>query len=79
VKKVALITGVMGGIGSATANAFLEQGWRVFGLDRNAPEDNPTDVHYIDCDLADPTAIEKAISKVAGLVDRMDALVNNAG
>ncbi len=77
-KKVALITGVMGGIGSATVNAFLEQGWRVFGLDRNVPEDNPTDVHYIDCDLADPTAIEKAISKVAGLVDRLDALVNNA-
>jgi glucose 1-dehydrogenase len=77
-KKVALITGVMGGIGSATANAFLEQGWQIFGLDRNAPEHSPKGAHYMVCDLADPIAIEKTFVEVCGMVDRVDALVNNA-
>jgi NAD(P)-dependent dehydrogenase (short-subunit alcohol dehydrogenase family) len=66
-KKVALITGVMGGIGSATANAFLEQGWQVFGLDRNAPEHSPKGAHYMVCDLADPIAIEKTFVEVCGM------------
>ena len=77
-KKVALITGVMGGIGSATANAFLEQGWQVFGLDRIAPDKSPAGAQYMVCDLSDPIAIEKTITKVSGMVDRIDALVNNA-
>jgi len=77
-KKVALITGVMGGIGSATAEAFLAEGWQVFGLDRNATEETPKGAQFIVCDLADPDAIEASLAEVAQSVDRLDALVNNA-
>ena len=77
-KRVALITGVMGGVGSATAKGFLDNGWQVFGLDRNAPEKNPDGARFMVCDLADPVAIEASIAEVARSVDRLDALVNNA-
>jgi NAD(P)-dependent dehydrogenase (short-subunit alcohol dehydrogenase family) len=59
-------------------SAFLDEGWQVFGLDREAPKESPRDATYMVCDLADPIAIEKTIAEVAQKVDRMDALVNNA-
>jgi NAD(P)-dependent dehydrogenase (short-subunit alcohol dehydrogenase family) len=77
-KKVALITGALGGIGSAITSAFLDEGWQVFGLDRNAPKESLKGANYKVCDLADPTAIEKTITELAQKVDRVDALVNNA-
>lgn len=77
-KKVALVTGVMGGVGSATAQMFLDEGWQVFGLDRNAPEDSPDGAHFIVCNLADPEAIKAAYAAITHSVDRLDALVNNA-
>ena len=77
-KKVALITGVMGGVGFATAKAFIEEGWQVYGLDRNAPEKNADGARYMVCDLADPAAIESSFAEIAQSVDRLDALVNNA-
>jgi len=77
-EKVALITGIMGGIGSATAKAFLAEGWQVFGLDRNVTDDSLEGARNLVCDLADPDAIEASIAEVAHSVDRLDALVNNA-
>lgn len=77
-KKVALVTGVMGGIGSATAEAFLADGWQVIGIDRDTPQVSHEDAHYLVCDLADPEAIETSISEISQTVDRLDALVNNA-
>ena len=77
-KRVALVTGVMGGVGFATAKAFLDGGWRVFGLDRNAPKESPEGAHFMVCDLADPVAIKASFATIAQSVDRLDALVNNA-
>ena len=77
-KKIALVTGVMGGIGSATAEAFLAEGWQVFGLDRDAPKQSPDGAQYMICDLADPKAIEASVAEISASVDRLDALVNNA-
>jgi len=77
-KRVALVTGVMGGVGYATAKTFLEEGWQVFGLDRNAPEESLDGAHFMVCDLADPVAIRASFEKITESVDRLDALVNNA-
>jgi NAD(P)-dependent dehydrogenase (short-subunit alcohol dehydrogenase family) len=77
-KRTALITGAMGGIGSATTEAFRTDGWRVFGLDKNAPTEGPDGIHFIQCDLSDPAAIEAAFDEVAESTDRLDAIVNNA-
>jgi NAD(P)-dependent dehydrogenase (short-subunit alcohol dehydrogenase family) len=77
-KRVALITGIMGGIGAATAEVFLDEGWQVFGFDRDSHVKNLEGVHFIQCDLVDSTAVEVSIAEIAQSVDRLDALVNNA-
>ena len=35
--KTAVVTGAARGIGLATARQFLDQGWRVVMIDRDAP------------------------------------------
>ncbi len=71
-----LITGVLGGIGQATASAFHADGWWVIGTDRAEP---PSDVkvdQFISVDLKEPGAVAELIGQLPG--DRLDGLVNNA-
>ncbi len=77
-EKVALITGVQGGIGSATAKAFASKGWFVYGLDRLEPAAVPENANYLQCDISNPAALEAAVAAIARSVDHIDALVNNA-
>jgi NAD(P)-dependent dehydrogenase (short-subunit alcohol dehydrogenase family) len=76
--RTALITGVSGGIGSATARAFLDQRWSVIGLDLHAPPaDLAHEITYAECDLSNAEAISDTIA--AALADQpLDALINNA-
>ena len=70
----AVVTGVSSGIGAAVAGRLLDEGWRVTGLSRGAPE--PRDgLGWIPADLAEPAAVPGA---VAGL-GPVDALVHAAG
>ncbi len=73
-----LLTGVSGGIGAATARAFLADGWEVIGFDRTDPPADIADrIGYWNCDISDSAAIEGAVREsVAGRP--LDALVNNA-
>ena len=48
-KKVALLTGALGGIGSATAAVLKESGYEVIGMDRSEGE-SPAD-HFLQCDI----------------------------
>ncbi len=75
--RVALITGVAGGIGSATAQLFAESGWRVVGVDQH-PSDLPGVFYFIETDLAKPDAPARIIDQVVTREGRLDALVNNA-
>jgi NAD(P)-dependent dehydrogenase (short-subunit alcohol dehydrogenase family) len=68
----------MGGVGSATASVFLDEGWQVFGLDRNAPGQSPEGARFMVCDLSEPEAIEEAVGEISQIVDHLDVLVNNA-
>jgi len=77
-KRIVLITGGMGGIGQATAEAFRDDGWRVYGLDRNAPGQNPEGIQFLRCDLSIPSEIEAAFDEVSKATDHLDAIVNNA-
>lgn len=76
--KTALITGTAQGIGLETARLFVRRGWRVFGLDhqKGLLESVSREAGFepLLCDLSDPEAIER----VAGGMDALDLLVNNA-
>ncbi len=76
--KVALVAGGAGGIGSAIVRLFLEAGARVASADlpgRAAPEGALT----IECDLADPAAVDALVERLRGELGRLDVLVHCAG
>ena len=77
-KRVVLITGVAGGIGSATAQVFTDAGWHVVGVDRRQVNDLPGVAHFIHADISDPEALEQIFGEVTANEGRLDALVNNA-
>lgn len=76
--KVAIITGASVGIGSATAQAFLEEGFTVFSLARRAcPVQGVTS---LTCDLADEASINSTADKLEQALkgSAQVALVHNA-
>jgi len=77
-KRVVLITGVSGGIGSATAKVFFEAEWHVVGMDLSDIKALPWVHHFIQGDLADEAVSERVFAEVADVEGRIDALINNA-
>ena len=76
--KVVLITGVSGGIGSATAQTFARAGWHVIGVDLHQV-DNLQDIHhFIRADVSDVADSQRIFAEVADDEGRIDALINNA-
>ena len=86
-QKVALVTGAARGIGLATVQKFLSEGWHVALLDIDndtlqrtfsalALPDRTLALH---CDVADADGVSAAVARVAERFGRLDALVNNAG
>jgi len=77
-KKVVLITGCLGGIGSSMVDFFKEKGWFVIGTDKresfsNADIKITTDLSMVE----DAVKTIEARIKKEGLT-RVDALINNA-
>jgi meso-butanediol dehydrogenase/(S,S)-butanediol dehydrogenase/diacetyl reductase len=83
--KRILITGGAGGIGTATAARFLEEGARVIVLDRDEGalqrlHDNLGGLHGTLCaDVSDPDEVERAFQELDERVGGLDVLINNAG
>ncbi len=87
-ERVVMITGAGGGIGSATARRFAEEGSVVIALDR-AAEAVAAVAHEIGAtgariepvvaDLTDRESLERAVRAVEERHGRVDVLVNNAG
>jgi NAD(P)-dependent dehydrogenase (short-subunit alcohol dehydrogenase family) len=81
--KTALVTGAARSIGLATTHLFLEEGWRVVMVDRDAPvlEEAAQGLAGARAILADVSILEDVarIVEEAGLDAGLDALVNNAG
>ena len=75
--KSVLITGVSGGIGAATAELFLQNGWMVFGTDIKRGEICSQLNYFWEGDVGDP-ALWLEIAASAEMQDGLDALVNNA-
>ena len=76
--KVVLITGVAGGIGSATAQAFAKANWHVIGVDLHQVDSLPGVHHFIRADVSDIAASRRIFAEVADDEGRIDALINNA-
>jgi NAD(P)-dependent dehydrogenase (short-subunit alcohol dehydrogenase family) len=72
--RTILVTGASTGIGEATARRLAGRGWRVYAGVRTAG-DAPAGTEEVLLDVTDATAIAAAAERV----DRLDALVNNAG
>lgn len=79
-KKIALVTGVAGGIGSAVARLFLENGIAVVGMDVAplSPFENESFI-YCQGDLSDKTSRENYIKTAVDTYGKIDILVNVAG
>jgi NAD(P)-dependent dehydrogenase (short-subunit alcohol dehydrogenase family) len=82
--KRVLITGGAGGIGTATAARFLEEGARVVVLDQDGQAlrrvANMLDLSgAIRADVSDPEDVARAFRQLEDRVGGLDVLINNAG
>lgn len=82
--RVVVVTGGATGIGAATIAAFAGRGDRVFSIDiddgggREVVAGIPGS-SFIHCDLTVEDSVTGAVATIAGEVDHIDVLVNNAG
>jgi NAD(P)-dependent dehydrogenase (short-subunit alcohol dehydrogenase family) len=86
--KVAFITGGASGIGEGTARRFAQEGALVAIADvdaeageRIAKEIDPKGEKaiYVDCDVSDPAAVERAIKTTVDRFGKLDVVFANAG
>ena len=80
--KVVLITGTASGIGKATAERLIEQGYIVYGGDIQYEKNRYLDKiggHSLDMDVTNEKQIVDSVAKVIKEQGRIDVLVNNAG
>lgn len=73
-QRVAVVTGVRGGIGRATVTRLVDDGFEVVAHSREAVADLPSGVIALCGDLSDPVVA----TRVHESVSRVDLLVNNA-
>jgi len=82
-KKIALVTGAGGGLGHATVERLVANGWKVFAADiskdllRSSMHD--PDVVSVVMDVTNGESIQSAYDAVASQADRLDGIVNFAG
>lgn len=83
-QKTIIITGAGSGIGRATAEAFLANGYRVGLIGRHIETleitaNNNKDALVLPCDVANPSDVKTAFETAIGTWNRIDTLFNNAG
>ncbi|MCH2076752.1 MAG: SDR family oxidoreductase [Rhodobacteraceae bacterium] len=81
-KKTALITGGARGIGLATAELFLEEGWNVSIVDWDNDElakATPAGTLALPLDISNPQHAPQMVRETVERFGQIDALVNNAG
>ncbi|WP_328471176.1 SDR family oxidoreductase [Actinoplanes sp. NBC_00393] len=77
--KIALITGVGGGIGAAAAARFAAEGARVIGCDLDAAATSHGDIRVMGgVDLGDPEQARQWVDEAVAVHGGIDILYNNA-
>lgn len=82
--KTIIVTGASSGIGRATAELFLDQGWKVGLLARSADKLSQfaatrENAIPLAADVTDPQAVSAAFDEFQAQAGRLDVLFNNAG
>ncbi len=82
--KFALVTGAARGIGFATTNRFLDEGWKVIMVDWDGDELRKVSKPLVNAfafaaDISKETDVKTVISEIEERFGQIDALVNNAG
>src|SRR5438046_4860484 len=86
--KVAIVTGAVGNLGTATANLFQQVGAKTVLVDRSPDRvreafkdiaDSPDHLLAGGVDLSDAALLDKLIEQTVGKFGRVDALVNTVG
>ena len=75
-KRVAVVTGAVGGVGRATVQLFRESGWYVVAIDQTAASDNGGADEFVQASVGDDDMT--AISVGLRGLTHIDALINNA-
>ncbi len=83
-QKVALVTGAARGIGLSATKIFIEDGWKVAMIDRDADELKSAAADLSEAkpfafDVSIPEQVDAMIAAVLAEFGRIDAVVNNAG
>lgn len=87
-KRIALVSGGMGGIGTAICKALAEAGHTVVTTYSRPGKEGAWlsdmkglgyDVHAVQCDVTDFDACQAAVAKIQAEIGPIDVLVNNAG
>ncbi len=81
--KIVLITGAASGIGEATAQHFIDRGWRVCATARHPEKIGGWSRHErvlrLPLDVTDRVSVQSAVAECLRTTGRIDAVVNNAG
>lgn len=86
-KKVILITGGYGHLGSAISQSLLFHGAEVYVLGKSIEKFNQTfdqsnelhkNLNFVSCDISKTAEIKDAFSKVYKIKNKIDVLINNA-
>lgn len=86
--KTAVITGASAGIGKASAAELGRQGWRIIGVGRNPQrcdearaelEGQGVAIDFLCADFDSMGQVKRVAEEIAGLTERIEVLVNNAG
>jgi NAD(P)-dependent dehydrogenase (short-subunit alcohol dehydrogenase family) len=81
-EKTVLITGCSSGIGRATAEAFLDDGWTVYATSReegDIADLGEAGARTAALDVTDGEAVTRVVDRIGEEVGHVDCLVNNAG
>lgn len=82
--NTAIVTGAARGIGLATTQRCLDEGWRVVMVDNDGAELERAsaglgNILAIDADVSVPNDVDRILAATKSEFGRLDALVNNAG